>query len=212
MLVLILIGLAVAVGFVLGGSFRPFERLRVHWWGAALLGLALQAIPFTGTVGAATVVTSYVLLIGFALVNRRLPALWLVLIGLLLNLLVIGVNGGMPVSPSALRTADAGTEGLAGAGAIKHHLMGPGDVLTPLGDVIGIPPPIGVVVSVGDVVLYAGIAVLVITVMLGRFGENRRPPARLFPGYRGKHLPPERRFGRLASRLAPPAGGGRSGT
>ena len=75
--------------------------------------------------------------------------------------------------------------------------MGPADTLTPLGDVIGIPPPIGVVISIGDVILYAGVAILVVVVMLGRSGENRRPPARWFQGYRGKHLPPRQRFSHL---------------
>jgi Family of unknown function (DUF5317) len=212
MLVLILIALAVLIGFVVGGSLRPFEQVRIHWWGAALVGLMLQALPLSGELGTAAVVASYVLLIGFALVNRRLPALWLVIAGLLLNLVVIGLNGGMPVSASALRTAGADSAGLVGAGAIKHHLMRPDDVLTPLADVIGIRSPIGAVVSVGDLLLYAGIPILVIAVMLGRAGENRRPPSRLFPGYRGKHLPPERRFGRLATPQAGPAGEGRSGT
>ena len=78
--------------------------------------------------------------------------------------------------------------------------MGPGDTLTPLGDVIGIPPPIGAVISIGDVLLYAGVAVLVVDVMLGRSGENRRPPARLFQGYRGKHLPADRLFFRPEAR------------
>lgn len=212
MLVLILIALAVVIGFVAGGSLRPFEHVRIHWWGAALVGVLLQALPLSGGLGSAAVVASYGLLIGFAVVNRRLPALWLVIAGLLLNLAVIGLNGGMPVSTSALRTAGADSAGLVGAGAIKHHLMRPDDVLTPLADVIGIPSPIGAVVSIGDLLLYAGIAILVVAVMLGRAGENRRPPSRLFPGYRGKHLPPEQRFGRLATRPVGPAGGARSGT
>jgi hypothetical protein len=212
MLVLILIAAAVLIGFAAGGSLRPFEHVRVHWWGAALVGVALQALPLNGGLGTAAVVASYVLLLGFAVVNRRLPALWLVIAGLLLNLVVIGLNGGMPVSASALRTAGTDSRGLVGAGAIKHHLMGPDDVLTPLADVIAIPSPIGAVVSVGDLLLYAGIAILVVAIMLGRAGENRRPVSRLFPGYRGKHLPPEQRFGRLTTRQAGPAGGGRSGT
>jgi hypothetical protein len=126
--------------------------------------------------------------------------------GLVLNILVIAVNGGMPVSANALETAGARAEDLLGAGTAKHHLMGPTDALTPLGDVIGIPPPVGAVISIGDVLLYAGVAVLVVMVMLGRSGENRRPPARWFQGYRGKHLPPDRRSFRLdqakAARLA----------
>jgi hypothetical protein len=215
MLVLIVIGLAVCVGFIAGGSLRPFERLNVHWWGVALAGLAFQAIPLSDGVGrpmgSAVLAGSYGLLIAFAWVNRRLPALWLVMAGLLLNILVIAVNGGMPVSAGAIETAGARADDLLGSGTAKHHLMGPGDTLEPLADVIGIPPPIGAVISIGDVLLYAGVAVLVVAVMLGRFGENRRPPARLFPGYRGKHLPQERRFSRLP-RAEARVGGAMSGT
>lgn len=205
-MVLIVIGLAVCVGFIAGGSLRPFDRLKVHWWAVALAGLALQGISLSSGIGrpagSAVLVGSYGLLFAFALVNRRLPALWLVMAGLVLNILVIGANGGMPVSASALETAGARAEGLIGAGTAKHHLMGPGDTLTALGDVIGIPPPVGAVISIGDVLLYAGVAILVVTVMLGRSGENRRPPARIFQGYRGKHLPADRLFSRLEARAA----------
>jgi hypothetical protein len=204
LLVLIVIGLAVCIGFVAGGSLRPFERFRVHWWGVALAGLALQGLPLASgisrPVGTAVLVSSYGLLGAFAWVNRRLPAVWLVMAGLALNILVIAVNGGMPVSADALDVAGARAEELAGEGSLKHHLMGPDDMLTPLGDVIGIPPPIGAVISIGDVVLYAGVAILVVAVMLGRAGENRRPPARHFQGYRGKHLRSHRRFSRLEGR------------
>jgi uncharacterized protein DUF5317 len=205
-LVLIVIGLAVCAGFLAGGSLRPFEHLNVHWWGVAVAGLALQGISLTGDLGReaglAVLVGSYGLLVAFAWVNRRLPALWLVMAGLVLNILVIGVNGGMPVSASALETAGAGAEGLIGAGTAKHHLMGPDDSLTPLGDVIGIPPPVGAVISIGDVLLYAGVATLVVMIMLGRSGENRRPPARIFQGYRGKHLPPNHPFSRPQAQAA----------
>ncbi|HEV2951450.1 MAG TPA: DUF5317 domain-containing protein, partial [Actinomycetota bacterium] len=177
MLVLIVIGLAICAGFIAGGSLRPFERLNVHWWGIALAGLALQAIPLPSGVGrpleSAVLLGSYGLLVAFAWVNRRLPALWLVMGGLVLNITVIAVNGGMPVSASALETAGARAEDLLGADTAKHHLMGPGDSLRPLADVIGIPPPIGAVISIGDVLLYSGVAALVVAVMLGRFGENR---------------------------------------
>jgi hypothetical protein len=129
-----------------------------------------------------------------------------VMVGLALNVLVIAVNGGMPVSAAALDVAGASAEGLGAGETAKHHLMGPGDKLTPLGDVIGIPPPVGAVVSVGDLFLYAGVAALVVTVMLGRSGVGRRPLPRLFEGYRGKHLPPERRFGRRRRAPTAPAG------
>ncbi len=209
MVVLIVLALAILVGFIAGGSLRPFEHLEVRWWGIALAGLVLQGVSLASDIGrpagAALLVGSYALLLLFAWVNRSLPALWLVMAGLVLNILVIGVNGGMPVSASALETAGASAEGL-GEGTAKHHLMGPDDKLTPLGDVIGIPPPIGAVISVGDILLYAGLAILVVVVMLGRFDEDPPATAPLFQGYRGKHLPQDRRFSPLETRpTAPPA-------
>lgn len=208
MLVLIVIGLAVCVGFVAGGSLRPFEHLKVRWWGVALAGLAVQGVALADIgppAGSALLLGSYGLLVVFAWVNRRLPALWLAIVGLVLNILVIAANGGMPVSASALEIAGARAEGLVGDDTAKHHLMGPEDRLTPLGDVIGIPPPIGAVISIGDVLLYAGVAILVVMVMLGRFGEDPPASAPLFQGYRGKHLPPDRRFSRRRPRQAAPA-------
>jgi hypothetical protein len=110
----------------------------------------------------------------------------------------------MPVSAEAIRvagtTGDAMLTGIQGA---KHHLMTSADVLTPLADVIPVPPPFGVILSVGDLFLYSGVASFVVLVMLGRFDENRRPPARWIQGYRGKHLSPRRRLPRrTVARLA----------
>jgi hypothetical protein len=206
-LILVVLAVALAVGFLAGGSLRPFDRLQIHWWGVALAGLALQGAPITGEIGrrfgTAALLLSYGLLLAFALVNRRLPALWLVIAGLALNVSVIAANGGMPVSAGALEVTGARSDALAGEGTLKHHLMGPDDVLTPFADVIGIPPPVGAVISIGDLLLYAGVASLIVAIMLGYSGENRRPPPRWFRGYRGKHLPPERRFARSAT---PPDG------
>jgi len=215
MVVLIVLALAILAGFIAGGSLRPFEHLEVRWWGVALAGLTLQGVSLAGDIGPAVwalLVGSYALLLLFAWANRRLPALWFVMAGLVLNILVIGVNNGMPVSASALETAGASAEGLLGPGTAKHHLMGPDDRLTPLGDVIGIPPPIGAVISIGDVLLYAGVAILVVAVMLGRFDEDPPATAPLFQGYRGKHLPQDRRFSSVKSRPTAPAAGGMWGT
>jgi hypothetical protein len=216
--VLLIVVAAVVVGFVARGSLRNFERLTVRWWGVALAGLVLQAVPVPARFGSrwavGALIASYGLLIVFVWLNRRLPAAPLILIGLILNVVVISANGGMPVSGRAIETAGARGEGLlSGIEGAKHHLMGPDDVLTPLADVIPIPPPAGVILSAGDLCIYAGVAVFVIWVMLGRFQESPPPRARL-QMYRGKHLPasrrsPKRRPARLS---ALPVGEGRSGT
>jgi len=196
---LTIVAIGLVAGFIAGGSLRGFERVNVYWWGAALAGLALQVMPFRwldGDMGVAVLIASYALLIAFVWVNRRLPAAPLLLLGLVLNMLVIGSNGGMPVSESAIRSA-GGTSGVLPSVIEdgKHHLMTSSDVLTPLADIIGLPSPIGTVLSIGDVALYSGLVVFIVVVMRGHFTENRRPPAWI-PMYRGKHLPAQRRMPR----------------
>ena len=194
--VLFVIVVAVAAGFLAGGGLRPFERVRMHWWGLALAGLALQAIPVASRFGGAVLVASYVALLVFVAVNRRAPGAVLLFVGLGLNLAVIGANGGMPVDPVAVQTLSP-TGSVTNDG--KHHEMRPDERLAGLGDVIPLPPPIKSVVSPGDLVLYAGLAMYVISVMLGRSGENPRPPAKVLQMYRGKHEPRPLRFGRWSA-------------
>jgi hypothetical protein len=222
-LILIVLVLAFAVGLALGGSFRSWERMRLHWWGLALLGVALQAVPVPRswssreTIGWAMLVGSYVALLAFIAVNRRIPGAALMAAGLLLNLAVVAPNQGMPVSSWAVRQAAGGAEFAEvrlPQDPAKHHVATEDDVLRFLGDVIPIPPPFRVVLSVGDVLLYAGIAWFVVVVTRGRFRENRRPPARWIRMYRGKHAPlayrlPGRRHSPTA---ADPAAGGTSGS
>jgi len=194
--VLIVIAAAILVGFLAGGSLRNFEGLRIHWWVLAFAGLALQIVPVpevvkapVWAVGAGMLAASYVLLLTFLTVNRWIPGAALMAIGLLLNLAVVATNGGMPVRAQAIEAAGGSASVLADGGGAKHHLMNDADVLTPLGDVIPIPPPIGVVLSVGDVLLYVGIAWFIVQVMRGRSRETPRPIAMWFPAYRGKHAP-----------------------
>lgn len=192
--VLIVLALAVGAGLLAGGSLRFLERLRVHWWALAPIALALQLIPVASGsperagFAAASLVASYVLLLAVVAVNRRVPGSVFMAVGLFMNLAVVGLNGGMPVSADAIRVA--GAQGVVAIeGGAKHHLMSDVDVLQPLGDVIPVPPPFSVVFSIGDLLLYGGLAWWCFAVTRGRFRENRRPPARRLLMYRGKHAP-----------------------
>lgn len=186
--------LAVLAGLLSGGSPRFLERLRVHWWGLAPIALVLQSVPIPvgnaerAGLEAAALVSSYVLLLGVVIVNRRVPGAALMAAGLTMNLAVVALNGGMPVSRDAIRAAGAGGVIVIEDGA-KQHLMSDDDVLQPLADVLPVPPPFGVVFSIGDVLLYGGMAWWCFAVTRGRFRENLRPPARRFLMYRGKHAP-----------------------
>jgi hypothetical protein len=208
------VAFAFALGFALRGSLRGFERVSLRAWTLAAAGLGLQFAPLpTGAAGADRLVriavlgASYALLVAFAVLNRRMRGIPLVLIGLLLNAAVILPNGGMPVSEAAIRASGQQDmlELFVRQGATKHHLMTEDDVLRPLGDVIGVPSPIRQVVSVGDVLVYTGIVWFVVAVMRGR----ARPAGPGEPGrYRGKHRPGSRPRTGAAPASALPAGPG----
>jgi Family of unknown function (DUF5317) len=192
-LLLAVVVLSVCLGYLFGGRLDRLEALRPRWWGLVILGLGIQFIPLpngaTGTdlvIRTAVLALSYSLLLTFALVNVRMPGMFLVVIGLACNMTVIVANGGMPASAQAL--IDSGQEDVVAyvreQGADKHHLLTDDDRLTFLADVIAVPQPIGQAVSVGDILVYAGLTWLVVAVMRGWTPSAR--PAGSRPR-RGKH-------------------------
>lgn len=209
---------AVVLGYVLGGRLRGFEHLRTNRWGLAIIGLALQFVPafdignFPSSVtGPVMLALSYTFFVVFLISNRWIPGASVMRLGLLLNLVVVMVNGGMPVQAEAIEHAGGSPYTLMQATPTKHHLMTEDDVLWQLGDVIPIPPPFADVLSIGDVLLYGGMVYSITEIMRGRRRENPRPLAWWFPGYRGKHAP---EYWRMPIRYRSPdhAGAERSGT
>jgi hypothetical protein len=160
LLIAITLIVGILLGLALGGSLRDFPTIGVRWWSLALAGVVLQFLNPGGTLGHATVLASFALLLAFAGLNLGSPGFLLIIVGLALNTVVIAANGGMPVAREAV--ARSGQEGtltdLLEHGGAKHHLADDGSVLLTLGDAIGIPRPIGQAVSVGDLVLDVGIA------------------------------------------------------
>jgi hypothetical protein len=192
-LLLAVVLLSVCLGYLFGGRLDRLEALRPRWWGLVILGLGIQFVHLpngvTGTdlvIRTAVLALSYSLLLTFALVNVRMPGMFLVVIGLACNMTVIVVNGGMPASAQAL--IDSGQEDVVAyvreQGADKHHLLTDDDRLTFLADVIAVPQPIGQAVSVGDILVYAGLTWLVVATMRGWTPSAR--PAGSRPR-RGKH-------------------------
>lgn len=192
-LLLAVVLLSVFLGYLFGGRLDRLEALRPRWWGLVILGLGIQFVPLpngaTGTdlvIRTAVLALSYSLLLTFALVNVRMPGMFLVVIGLACNMTVIVANGGMPASTQAL--IDSGQEDVVAyvreQGADKHHLLTDDDRLTFLADVIAVPQPIGQAVSVGDILVYAGLTWLIVAVMRGWTPSAR--PAGSRPR-RGKH-------------------------
>jgi hypothetical protein len=112
------------------------------------------------------VIVSYLVLWIVVWLNRRLPGMGIVLLGVTLNLIAIAANGGyMPISPEALARIGAGEAAYQRpAGSV---VLGSKDVLLPhqlahfsmLGDAIVVPEPFPwpTAMSVGDCMLAAGV-------------------------------------------------------
>ena len=161
---------AVAAGYLARGRLSALGRLRLRWQAAAIVGLGLQVAPIPGkTLALALLFTSFGVLIAFGIVNIRVAGFPLILIGIALNLTVISVDHGMPVTRHAL-VASGQQETLSllrHDGGAKHHLATSSDRVLFLGDVIPIAP-IHQAVSVGDVFTYLGVCWLIIAGMLSR--------------------------------------------
>ena len=200
MLIVLLVGAAAAlVGLTRGGSLEALAetRLRAPW--LLVLGLLVQAgSALWSPSGLRGPGTLFVVLLGnlailvFIARNRTMPGMLLADVGVALNLVVIALNGAMPVSPDAARAA--GIERSRAISGFSHEPM-TGDTALPwLGDVLPLPY-LREVWSPGDVLLAAGIARLIYRRTLS--SERDAPPTR--GGGRASGSPPEAGRGRPPS-------------
>lgn len=193
---MLVIGTFLAIGLLLGwglnGRLRYLADVRISGWWLAPVALGLQVAP-TPTVEAdwgryvpaGMLALSLFLLVVVVVVNLRNRGFGLILFGLILNLSVILVSQGMPVSAHALREIghEEDIERLADARlGDKHHLATSEDLLRVLGDVIPVREPFNAVMSPGDVLMYAGGAWFLVAAMRGR---SRRDPE--LDGFRDPH-------------------------
>lgn len=182
-LLILALVLAAVIGYATGGRLRNLEHATLRGWPLALGGLLLQLVPFPSStphwLTFAALMVSFGMLIAFALLNLKFKGVPVILFGLCLNALVIGLNSGMPVTREALVNSGQQdlVQDLIQHGGAKHHLATDDDVLLALGDVIGIPPPIGQAVSVGDIFVYAGMVwALVFAMRTGSPASEPAPP------------------------------------
>jgi hypothetical protein len=179
-LVVVVLVLAAALGVATGG--RPGALTRVPLAGWQLL-VAAASFQLAGTLVARTTGSSWpyavgsvaavVLLIGFLLRNTSLPGVPLVALGLALNALVVAANAAMPVSLWAAARAGVDVTSIAAGLDPRHELADGSTTLRALGDVIPVRIPwFPEVVSAGDVLVAAGLGLLV--VMGLRWGQARR--------------------------------------
>lgn len=174
---------AILVGRLTGGRLSSLDLAALRLWWLAPLGLAIQLLSLEEPWAVPALMASYALLVAFAAVNVRITGIPLILLGLAMNWLVIGLNGGMPVDVSHSEDPAAVTR-LAQEGGSKHHVMSDEDSLAFLGDGIWIGG-IREVYSPGDLILYAGVAWFIVAGMRGnrnRYPEDQWGAERYRPG------------------------------
>ncbi|MDQ6784264.1 MAG: DUF5317 family protein [Actinomycetota bacterium] len=150
------------IGAVLGGDVRHLTTWRLRSWWLLIPGVAAQIAAdrwHLAGLDAAIGAGSYLCLLAFVWRNVLLVGMGVVAVGLVANLAVITVDGGMPVHPAAVVAAGiAAPNQLADIGyGHRHHLESGGDHVTFLDDRL----PLGAlhqVLSIGDLILFVGVA------------------------------------------------------
>ncbi len=161
--------LAILIGLLTGGRLswlvRNTAALRLAW--LAPLALIFQWVFFElpgmdrhDVVFAGHLLT-YALVIPFIWVNRRMPGMPLLAAGLGLNLLVIALNGGMPVDPETLRATgrlDTYQELISRGWSGNAVALTDRTLLPFLADRLVLPAPLSGLgpYSIGDLLIYAG--------------------------------------------------------
>lgn len=151
-----------ALGLVLGGDVRHLATWRLRSWWLLVPGVLGQVAADRwrlGGLGAVVLLAAYLCLLVFVGRNILLVGMGVVAVGLVANLAVITVDGGMPVHPAAVvRAGIAAPDRLAAVGyGRRHHPETGSDHLTLLDDRLPLPA-VHQVLSIGDLILFVGVA------------------------------------------------------
>ncbi len=169
MLMVLLVGVALASVPLTGGRLRRLGEIRLRGTGVVLGALVVQVVIISIVAGDSSIarglhMTTYVLVLGWLLANSGIPWRFTMLAGGVLNLVAIAANDGvMPASRSALSAAGISV----GHGFENSTALNDASVAF-LGDIFAVPSwlPLANVYSIGDVLIVLG-AFLVIHVQTG---------------------------------------------
>ncbi len=181
-MVLVLVVAVGALAVVLATDRARLARIRVRAVRLLVVAAAVQLAtstlaPGSGIARGLALVLTAALVGLFLLGNARLPGVPLMALGLLLNVAVVTANAAMPVSVEAAARAGISRADLhLGTDAMREP-TGPGTRLARLGDVVPVAlPGRPQVVSVGDVLVAAGVGLLLVTA--GRRRRSGQTPRR----------------------------------
>jgi hypothetical protein len=185
---LVAIAVALAIGFLRGGSLANVAGLRIRYLPVLFAALLVQIAIFSQIAGTRDIIhrigpwlyiaTLFATLF-VMLVNLHIPGMKVIALGAALNALVITANGGfMPSPESALERAgrleyvrQEEAERASGEYVLSNSTIADDDTrLLVLGDIIPIPKrvPLSNVISIGDIVIAIGAIIAIVRVMQPR--------------------------------------------
>jgi len=183
-MLLVALVLGVLLGYLRGGRLANLAKIELRAEGLIVAALVLQwltptiarALHLPPNMAFAVWLIAFALLLVSLWMNRDRPPLILAAAGVGCNMVVIALNGGMPVWPSAILLLDPAVKigpGTLGGDPL-YHLAGSATRLPFLADAVPVPGPslLRGVISVGDVLLMLGVLLLVQDAMVYR-GKRR---------------------------------------
>lgn len=152
------------LGVAIGGRLEHLQNVRLRFAGLIIVLFVLQAFARGRLLSIAHYDFAFLVwsIIGvttaaFLSANLRFRGVWLIAAGLVANVLVVLLNGGMPVSPYGV------SDPQPFANPFYHWLYG-NVLLGWMGDIL--PAPGRYMLSLGDVLVVCGAAVFVANAML----------------------------------------------
>ena len=193
------VSLALVAGLLFGGRPGRLGSVRVAWWWVGLVVFAAQVAAVYGPgraddgLAIPLIVGSHVALVVVTLLNGQLRGARVFVVGLVMNLACMLSNGGlMPVAPETLAMAGRVEAWKVGAGTAGTRVQGSKDVILSTDQTrlallsdrywTGLPGRLGVLFSLGDVLLVAGVSTFVFATMTKDLSHARTgepSPARL---------------------------------
>ena len=162
--------LGIITGWLRKGRLKHLSRLDLKGWPLILVAVLLQvaiwidfktSFQYLNTFYSSLYILSFILLVMFFFIQGSQPGFVIIGLGILLNTLVITANEGMMPVDSTKLPSYVFEELASGDKSPFHAAIDEDTRLEQLGDRIAVPYDRNRLLSIGDIVLAAGAAVLI---------------------------------------------------